>query len=193
MPPNFVQWDTETLAAQAGYAQRVIDWVSDEGNKTDAVVYIYEHWPEAVADVLTAEQWQAYHLETLGSYHQWHESYLAALTQEYPEVDLRMIPVGPIIAEVIQNTDLSLNEMTFDDFYEDNAPHGRPNIYFLAGLVTYQALFGQKVSVNYVPSVHELFGVSAELRDDFAALNDFVWARLQAYQSEGIPVWSATE
>jgi hypothetical protein len=189
MPPNFGQADGDSVVNMVTDARRVIDWLINQGQKSDIPIYIYEHWPEAVSDDLSASQWQAYHDETTGSYHQWFLDFQNSLLGNYPNVDFRTIPVGPIIAEILQNSALDASRLSFADLYEDDAPHGRPNLYFLAGLVTYQSMYGQRVSGDYRPSIDLFGGVSVEIADDFSDLNDFVWERLNYYNANGVRIW----
>lgn len=191
MAPNFVQATNTVASEQLTHAQRVIDYLIDPsaGNKAGLPIYIYAHWPEASSANLNASEFAAYHAVTTGVYHQWHVNYQNALMGLYPQVDFRMIPVGPIIADVLQNTDLQVSSLTFTDLYEDNSPHGRPNIYFLAGLITYQAMYGQMVSNSYVPSTDTFGGVSNTIANDFPALNAFVWQRLNHYNNHGVRIW----
>lgn len=194
MPPNFIQGDSPVVAPiDIEYAQRVIDYVADEGEsggqQSEAIVYIYEHWQEAPTFPLNTAQWLDYHEITTGSYHQWFINYQNALIASRPAIDFRMIPVGPIIADILQDGPLSLSGLSFSDLYEDEAPHGRPNVYFLAGLITYQAMYAQVASNAYTPPVNNVDGVSAEIADNYVALNSFVWQRLNYYQSNGVRIW----
>lgn len=195
MPANFVQGGDTSLGVWLTYTQRVIDWVIDEsdsgGQKSGLPIYIYEHWPEAISDDLNESQFQAYRNLTTGSYHQWFLDYQNGLLALYPNVDFRTIPVGPVIADILQNDTLAASRLSFTDLYEDESPHGKPNIYFLAGLVTYQAMYGQKVSGDYRPPVDSFGGVSSELagEENFTALNDFVWERLSYYNANGVRIW----
>ena len=55
------------------------------------------------------------------------------------DLDARGACGGPILADLVENTvvgDIPLNEL-----YEDNAPHGRPNIYLLAAMITFKEMF----------------------------------------------------
>ncbi|EGG94837.1 hypothetical protein IMCC1989_2240 [gamma proteobacterium IMCC1989] len=194
MPPNFIQGASAAVAPiDIEYAQRVIDYVSDEsesgGQQSEAIVYIYEHWQEASTYPLNPTQWVNYHEVTQGSYHQWFVNYQNALVAARPNVDLRMIPVGPIIADILQNTSLAASDFSFSDLYEDEAPHGEPNLYFLAGLITYQAMYGQVASNSYVPPISSVNGVSVLIANDFVALNNFVWQRLNYYNANGVRIW----
>lgn len=194
MPPNFIQGTSAAVAPiDIEYAQRVIDYVSDEsesgGQQSEAIVYIYEHWQEASTYPLNPAQWVNYHEVTQGSYHQWFVNYQNALVATRPNIDFRMIPVGPIIADILQNTSLFASGLSFTDLYEDEAPHGEPNVYFLAGLIAYQAMYGQMVNNNYLPPINSVNGVSPLIANDFVALNNFVWQRLHYYNANGVRIW----
>jgi len=194
MPPNFVQGDLTSVQPEfITQAQRVIDWVVsndvDKGQKPEVPVYIYEHWQEATADNLSSGQWQAYHAVTLGNYHQWFLDYQNKLHGLYPNNDIRMIPVGPVIADILQNANLQASNFTFPQLYEDESPHGTTDLYFLAGLITYQAMFGQEAPSDFaVPS-----NISPLIAGDFPALNQYVWERLNHYNTNGVRIWSSSE
>ncbi|MFT6103272.1 MAG: hypothetical protein ACJA2B_001723 [Candidatus Endobugula sp.] len=194
MPPNFGQNSDITASPQhIAHAQRVIDWVvsdqMDEGGQSGIPIYIYEHWQEApnnTAYPLNATQWSQYHAVTTGTYHQWFLDYQNQLASLYPGVDFRMIPVGPVIADILQSS-LQASDFEFADLYEDNDPHGTTDLYFLAGLVTYQAMYGQPVNANYTPPST----IDTRIANDFTALNDFVWQRLNHYNQSGVSLWPA--
>jgi len=58
-----------------------------------------------------------------------------------------MIPVGPIIAKIMDGP--LADQILVTEFYEDDAPHGRPNLYFLAALITYAAIFDEPAPDTY--------------------------------------------
>jgi hypothetical protein len=97
-----------------------------------------------------------------------------------------MIPVGPIIADILQNNSLQASGFTFSELYDDGAPHGKPEIYFLAGLITYQAMYGQMASNSYVPPVSN---ISPLIASEFPELNAFIWERLNHYNANGVRIW----
>ena len=198
MPPNFVQGTNTTVDPEhITYALRVIDHVVDTGagggNQPGLPIYIYEHWQEASSDVLTPAEWETYHNVTTGVYHQWFLNYQNQLMASRPSIDFRLIPVGPIIAEILQNPSLQASALSFSDVYEDNSPHGWPNVYLLAGLITYQAMYGQMANSDYVPvNPNELEpqdAISGLIANDFAAINEFVWQRLNHYNANGVRIW----
>ena len=94
---------------------------------------------------------------------------------ERPEMDVRMIPVGDIISKIL--TDVIPGAVPFTSVYEDSAPHGRPTLYFLAGVVTYMALYEEKVPSDYMPDATVHPGVRANLDD----IVDFAWDELNAF------------
>ncbi|MGH1428190.1 MAG: immunoglobulin-like domain-containing protein [Arenicella sp.] len=185
MPDNFSQGGVSDVSQfHLDSALRVIDYLG--AAQPDKPIIIYEHWPEAVADVLNDSQWNAYHAQTRGVYHQWFLNYQNALSAQRPNLSVRMVPVGPIIADILNNPALSTSSLAWTDLYEDNAPHGTSNLYFLAGLVTYQAMFGQPVTSAY-SAPNEIDG---RIASEFTALNDYVWQRLNFYHANGVRVWA---
>lgn len=184
MPPNFTWGGVSTVNPQeVTNALRVIDYVM--ANQPGVPFYMYEHWQEMSGYPLSDSQLLAYHNETRGVYHQWFLNYQNAIIAARPALDFRMIPVGPVIADVLTNPALQASNLAFLDLYEDNAPHGYPNLYFLAGLVTYQAMYGQQVSNSYSAPAQ----ISSLIANDFPALNNYVWERLNFYNANGVRVW----
>ncbi|MGH1543161.1 MAG: immunoglobulin-like domain-containing protein [Arenicella sp.] len=183
MPNNFGRGGNEVSQTYLDDTYRVIDDIAVR--QPDVPVIIYEHWPEAIADILNREQWDDYHVLQLGDYHQWFLNYQNIIAEQRPDIELLMIPVGPIISDIMTNSALQTSQMAWQELYDDNAPHGTPDLYFLAGLVTYQALFGQPVIDSYtVPSQIDL-----TIANEFSALNDYVWQRLNFYNDNGVRVW----
>jgi len=192
MPSNFDQGTAPLVdSGLISAAQRVVDYVVDEGTyggqHSESMVYIYEHWQEASAAFpLTDNEWAEYHATTTQGYHQWFLNYQYQLMASRPEIDFRMIPVGPIIADILQNGALQASGFTFSELYDDGAPHGKPEIYFLAGLITYQAMYGQMASNSYVPPESN---ISPLIASEFPELNAFIWARLNYYNASGVRIW----
>lgn len=181
MPPNWVQ--AQSGAKEVKDTLRVMDYVVKE--QPDLIHYIYEHWPEASVDKLNDNQWSDYKEQTNGDFHQWFIRHQNKLRQARPDVDIRMIPVGPVITDILNNQSLQASKYKWSELYEDNSPHGTVDLHFLASVVTYQGLFGQKISDSYkAPS-----SINDYARKDFVALNEFVWQRLQHYNANGVRLW----
>ena len=183
---NFVQYkpptepydgDNPENITPVGATTTIVDWVREQ--EPGVTVYIYENWPDmgglAPEFPPTQAQLDDYHALTLGDFHQWWLAYQDAVIAARPEANVRMIPVGPTLARLL--TDTPLSGIPIDSLYEDNAPHGRPTIYFLAGLVTYMGTYGVPAPADYaVPElVHPL------VADNYGQVVDVIWDELEGF------------
>ncbi len=161
---NFVQYLPPT-EAEPGNASSVdntlavFDWV-DEAQPSVRYL-VYENWPDMAAftdaefngDLPSAEEVAAYHAYTEGDFHQWWLDYTEALNQARPDLDIVLVPTGSVMSRILSTT---LADVAVDELYLDNAPHGTPTLYFLAGTLTYMGMYGQLPPASYVPpeSIH---------------------------------------
>lgn len=152
LPPN-VDYYTETSVLSA--CERLADSV--KLYQPDDVIFLYENWPDmgpfASEDPFdpTAQEFAAYHAYTIGDFHNWWIQLHDSLLLSKPSYNIRMIPVGPVITELLLTA--PYDTISAASLYEDNAPHGRETIYFLAGLATYMAIYGEKAPATYSPPV----------------------------------------
>lgn len=156
----------------------IIDWVN--ARAPEATIFIYENWPDMGGFVsgfpATTEEFAAYNNYTLNSFHQWWLDYHDGLMFARPDIDIKMFPVGPIIARLL--TETNLRNIPIADLYEDDAPHGRPTIYFLAALITYMATYGVQAPADFQiqsDNVHPL------VQQNYASTVDFIWTELQGF------------
>jgi hypothetical protein len=185
-PANFIQdqapnanyWLDTVSPLDASY--QIVDWVQlqEPGTK----MYVYESWPDMGQYAPTtfppsATQFANYNTYTIGGFHQWFEEYHDSLEIKYPNQCVKMIPAGPAMSKIL--TMAPYNSIPLDSLYEDNAPHGRSSLYFLAGLVTYMSIYEKKAPANYqAPAlVHSTF------RNNYNQLVDSIWADLSSYTS----------
>jgi hypothetical protein len=183
---NFIQYqpvdqphplDQNTTVLDA--TSNIFDWVDDQ--EPGVQYYIYANWPEMdlaqayPPTVPSQSEIDAYHDYTTGAFMDWWIDYHDGMLAERPEMDVRMIPVGDIISKVL--TEVIPGAVPFRSIYEDSAPHGRPTLYFLAGVVTYMALYEEKVPSDYMPDATVHPGVRANLED----IVDFAWDELNAF------------
>jgi hypothetical protein len=185
MPDNFGQTNATVHPQYLADAYRVIDYVAN--THPAAPIIIYQHWPELrnASYPPTAQQISDYYQFQLGDYHDWFINYQNAIIQGRESATIRMIPVGSILADIFTNANLQASQMSWQDLYFDNDPHGTQNLYFLAGLIVYQALFGQQVVATYVPPAE----IDSRIRNQFTELNQFVWQRLRYYQDNQVQIW----
>ena len=64
--------------------------------------------------------------------------------------------------------------------YEDDAPHGEATLYFLAGLATYSAVYGEPAPADFaLPD-----DIHPAVVDNYAQVVDEVWAYLEAFDDD---------
>ncbi len=183
-PGNFIQWQSplnnypgENLSPiDATIA--MIDWCIQQ--EEDLQFYIYESWPD-MAPYLggefppNSEEWNNYNDYLLDDFHDWFVAYYNGMAALYPDACVRMIPVGPIISNLLQQT--PYDQIPIDQLYEDDAPHGRASLYFLASLATYMTMYKEKAPASFQvdPLIHPI------IADNYLAVVDFIWDQLLDY------------
>lgn len=184
---NFIQYQPATApydgdnpnnSSPVEATLEIFDWVEQQESGT--AIYIYENWPDMAGFLnngipASATEFENYNDYTLGEFHNWWLNYHDTIREQRPDLNVKMIPVGPIISRLLTETELA--NIPFSELYEDDAPHGRPTIYFLASLVTYMAMYGVEAPSGFqVPStVNEIVQTNYETTVDFIwnELNDF--------------------
>jgi len=188
---NFMQWQS----ADAPYPTEdgilspltatidIMDWTVERGDNMR--IYIYENWPD-MAPFLTNQifppsspsEFANYNNYIAGDFHTWWLDYQDMALVARPDIYPRMIPVGPIIAELLTETPLSA--LTATDLYVDDAPHGTPTVYFLAGLITYMGMYAEAAPDSYVipEVVHPLVATHYE------TTVDYIWNYLLNFNDE---------
>ncbi|MEM1218404.1 MAG: T9SS type A sorting domain-containing protein [Bacteroidota bacterium] len=183
---NFMQWQAPDVdypsdpgLSPVSATLQVFDWVEAQGDAPR--YYIYENWPDMAGYLAndfppTTSEFQAYSDYTNGAFHQWWIDYQDLVLAQRPDLNVKMIPVGPIIDRVIQET-WSGQNIPFLQLYEDDAPHGRPSIYFLAALTTYMAIQEEKAPISFlIPNV-----VHPDIQQNYSGIIDLIWDELLAF------------
>lgn len=189
-PLNYVQYRTPTQTYEFGdtfhtpisAADTLIEWVTDR--KPGTHIYLYEGWPDMApfsnaSFPPTANQWAAYQdaADFDSPWHDWFIELHDSLMARNPNVCVKMIPVGPIIAELLNRA--PYNTMAIDSIYEDDAPHGRPTIYLMAGMICYMAMYEERAPLNYQPPAAFIDPVVIARYD---SLVEEIWTELQAFR-----------
>lgn len=184
---NFVQYqpatspydgDNPTNASPVSATLDIIDWVTAQ--EPGIEIYVYENWPDMAGFLSgqwppTAGQFANYNEYTTGDFHDWWVDYHSELTTARPDETIIMIPVGPILAKLLTETELS--QIPLLELYEDDAPHGEPTLYFLASLITYMSIYGEQPPADFlIPST-----VNQTVAENFEAVNTLIWNELVAY------------
>ena len=183
---NFMQWQAPNLdypsdpgISPVSATIQIFDWVEAQGDTPR--YYIYENWPDMAGYLANGfppagNEFQAYSDYTNGAFHQWWVDYQDLVLALRPDLNVKMIPVGPIIDLILQETWPNTN-IPFTELYEDDAPHGRPSIYFLAALTTYMATQGEKAPASFtVPGI-----VHPDLQENYTDIIDLIWDELLAF------------
>ena len=157
-PANFIQ-DRAPDDAYIGDTRSPLDATLDlladvTTAQPDARILIYEGWADLAAfGSFPPDQAElaAYHEFNIGDYHDWYVDYVDAINAADPDADAQLIPVARVLSELMTTGPLS--DVPVEALYVDDAPHGTDTTYFLAGMVTYSALYGTPVPADIaVPS-----------------------------------------
>ena len=184
---NFMQWQgpDQEYPGDPGITPinattSVIDWTL--GQKDSLRFYIYENWPDMAGYLSngfppTAAELVSYDNYTLGDFHDWWITYHDSVMLARPSQEVKMIPVGPLIAEILQ--DNAFDTISVTELYEDDAPHGRATIYFLASLITYMAIYETPAPASYtVPNI-----VHPDIRNSYTGIINTIWTYLQNFNA----------
>lgn len=185
---NFAQWQGPSVpyyndpngTSPLSATRTISDWLQTQEDSIK--IFIYENWPDMAPYMAsfppTPEELSDYHDYTLGSFHDWWIEYHDSLLLQRPEHKIKMIPVGPILAELMMETEVG--NILVTELYEDDAPHGRPTLYFLASMITYMSMYQEKTPSSFtVPSI-----VDPIIADNYGTLVDFIWNRLLAFDTD---------
>ncbi len=184
---NFIQWQGPNEPYYGGNGETpvsatldIMNWLEQQESGID--IYIYENWPDMAGYIAgelfppTPAEFANYNAYTTGNFHDWWIDYHDNLLAARPDINVRMIPVGPILANLFSSAPLA--SIPILDLYEDNAPHGRATTYFLASLITQMAISNQIAPTTYdVPDiVHPLVeaNYTSIVNTIWMALNNFV-------------------
>lgn len=178
--PSNVPYYTEPVSVLEA-SERLIDSV--DTYQPDVTVFIYENWPDMGTFTTepfdpTSVEFQAYNAYTTGGFHDWWVDLQDFLLASRPSENVRMIPAGPMIAELMSVA--PYDTIAAIDLYEDNAPHGRESIYFLAGLATYMAFYEVQAPLTYVPPTT----IHPAIRDNYASIVSTFWTYLQNFNDD---------
>ncbi len=173
-PANFIHYDppSEPVGEHPSVVDlttQIFGWTAEQS--PGAVHYIYEGWSnmEGIADYPpTDRQMRRYHAFQQGDYHDWYLDYLADVRAALPDVDIRLIPVAPVLASVLSGP---LAEIPAEEVYSDISPHGTATKYLLAAMVVHATIWNEPPPrIDLPETVHPL------LRENYDAVAAAIWA-----------------
>ena len=184
-PANFIQdqdpgqpfaYDNPEGVTPVETILTVMDWV--EGHAPGTPVWIYEGWSDmdSVAGGFPPSRrgLRRYHDYNTGAYGVWYDDLVAELAEARPEADLRLIPVARVLSGLLQQGGL-LEDLPVEALYVDGSPHGTPALYFLAGAVSYAALFNAPPPESYTPPVD----LTPEIAARWPQIAGAIWQQLR--------------
>ena len=180
-PGNFIQWQAPNInyynksISPIDATLTIFDWCNEQEEDLD--FFIYENWPD-MAPYLNSgfppseTEWNEYLAYLNGDFHDWFLAYYEGVKSNYPNSCVRMIPVGPVINNLMKSA--PYDQIPISELFEDDAPHGRATIYFLASIVTYMAMYEEKPSLVYEPDqiIHPI------IRDNYTDIVNRFWNEL---------------
>ncbi len=187
MPSNFL----ESEMGQSPFSGSVVSAVTEIGSLIDRIrvsypgtdILVYCHWPDAGpygAMPLSASSHASYRADTMGDWLDWFVNLQNGLAASGRPV--RMLPVGPIIAW-LQENEAYLSSLSWASLYGDDAPHGTENVYFLAALICYRAVYRRNPSVENFSFPSDVSQMSVEITDNLASLLLAIESRLNYYNT----------
>ncbi|MDA9773379.1 T9SS type A sorting domain-containing protein [Saprospiraceae bacterium] len=185
---NFMQWQgpdedypgepegTNPLSSTIS----IVDWL--ENNSDSMKIIIYENWPDMAGYMESFPpsdtEFANYNAYTTGEFHDWWIEYHDSLIAQRPLAQVKLVPVGPIIAELLSTAPYS--EIDRTEIYEDDAPHGRASLYFLASVITYMAITEMPAPSSFqVPDI-----VHETIADNYIDIVNYAWNYLTDFNDD---------
>lgn len=171
---NWSDITTETTAT-------LFDWTA-ANTSNNLKFIIYENWADMgsfttanfTSTFPTSGELTTYWNHVQTTWHSWWTDYQDVMLATRSDLDIKMIPVGAILGKLLLGT---LSSVTPQALYEDSAPHGRPSLYFLAGLITYMGTYGVIAPNNYVVPIT----VDPIIAANYSAIITEIWNELLAF------------
>ena len=191
-PANFIQstapdqpgeWENPSNNTPLDDTLAVFDWVVAQG--ITPKFYLYEGWPEMpglVENNAPRRKFLRYYNSIDGEYHDWYTDWAAKLRQKRPAYDITLIPVASILADLLRSGPLS--DLPPAALYLDDAPHGTATLYFLAGAITYSALYNAPLppDLTLPDTLHPL------VRSNLVWINQTIQNGLQSDHAATTPI-----
>ncbi|MCT4608268.1 MAG: calcium-binding protein [Pelagimonas sp.] len=180
-PANFIQYqqpdvpyDGENANNQSplGAMLELMDWVIAE--TPDMNFLIYEGWSDMGSMFndfpINRRQARKYHAHNAGPYHDWFVDLQDRVRLARPKSQVDLIPVAAVLAQLLGKDGL-MADIPVQELYEDSAPHGRPDIYLLAAMVTYSTLYQVPPPASFDPPAT----MHPALVENYPQIAEFIW------------------
>ena len=185
-PGNFIQWQAPNInypnenVSPLSASNTIIEWCYNQNQNLK--FYIYENWPD-MAPFLgsgfppSISEWNDYNQFLQSDFIDWYDQYYNLIKDSHPDHCINLIPVGSLISRLLQSE--PYNQININQLYEDDAPHGRPSIYFLAAMITYMAIYEETCPANYEPTSF----IDPIIANNYLEIRDFFWNELLQFNT----------
>ncbi|MEL6987478.1 MAG: thrombospondin type 3 repeat-containing protein [Bacteroidota bacterium] len=180
---NFIQWQAPNQAypnegglTPLSALDSLLNWCN--ARRDSLQFHIYENWPDMGGYLAngfppSSSELNTYNNYTVGDFHDWWLDFHDGILNEHPNV--KMIPVGRAIAGLL--TEAPYDTIPITEIYEDDAPHGRATLYFMTGIISYMAIYGEKAPATFeVPSI-----IHPTIRNTYTNVVNCFWNYLQDF------------
>lgn len=171
---EFNAWENAYGVVRLDEMQRIVDYA--RGETPDIKVYLYAPWTEPGDPTQMSDADFEYFKNDSRALTDWWITTQDTLNGSRQNLDAKLIPVGEVLANVLDNVS-GMDVLTPTDIFVDDAGHGTPTYYFMAAMVHYMARWGEQCPASYtVPdNIHEA------VRNNYTALITYMWNQLQTY------------
>lgn len=186
-PGNFIQWQAPNVnypmeqVSPISTTEEIINWSIDQEESIN--IFIYEGWPDMSPFLSNGfppnqDEWLDYDQYMNSEFHNWYVKYLDILKTNTSPHCLKVIPVGSLLSHLLKQE--PYNQIPIADLYEDDAPHGKPTIYFLAALITYMTTYEEIAPLNYQvdPIIHPI------VIENYQNVVSIIWEELNTLKDD---------
>jgi hypothetical protein len=179
-PANFIQYQQPDIPYDGENPDhispltamlQVFDWVAEENPNIQLMVY--EGWSDMARFGRFPPDRRAlhkYHAHNAGDYHAWFQDLVSKANTARPDMQVQLIPVASTLAKLMGKGGI-LQNVPPEALYEDDAPHGTPETYFLAAMITYSALYQAPPPADFqVPA-----GMHPEIASKYSQIAQVIW------------------
>jgi len=147
--------------------------------KPGLTYYLYESWSDMAYVGVTQQpatdtQLANYTALVLGDAHTWWYSLYSQVRADNPNVNFKFMPAGSVLVKLHSQL---LQDLPVESMYEDDAPHGTHNAYFLVALMAYMQEYRELPPLTY--ALPEF--IHPEIRNNYGNIVKFIWDDLQSY------------
>lgn len=158
---------------------QIIDAWEQNAPNANRVYAVHGGWPDmgpyGDPATLTVTQRNNYIAYALGTYQTWLELMETQLRAARPGLNIQLFKINE--ATILAWRDTVVNTIPASTLFEDDAPHGRATMYFLAAIANYIELYDEKPPAGFV--FNPAWGVSSVVTSNYQTIVDYIYAVLR--------------